>query len=174
MTRTNPSLVWREGDIAFIRTSQGNVATIDASDIPLVTGFAWQCITNGPNSYAVRRYRDGRVIRTESLHRMLVNAPDGMVVDHADGNGLNNRRANLRVCNKAENSANQPTTSSAGTTGVYIPANGRYEVRISKEGKRFYLGRFDTIEEASAAYRNARQDVRPEFYTRKPTQIRTG
>jgi hypothetical protein len=74
------------------------------------------------------------------------------VIDHIDGNPLNNRFSNLRACSKAQNCANQRLRDS-NTTGVrgVVRRNGRFQAQIMVNFKTHYLGRFDTLEEAAKA-----------------------
>lgn len=81
--------------------------------------------------------------------------PEGEI-DHIDGDTHNNRIANLRHCSRSENAKNRGTYSSSktGVKGVYIK-DGKFVSSIQNEGSRYYLGSYNTIEEASAAYSSA-------------------
>jgi hypothetical protein len=79
-------------------------------------------------------------------------------LDHINGDKLDNRIANLRLSTNAENSRNRPATrrNSTGYKGVYLDSyTGRWKAQINVDGKNRNLGRFDTPEEAHAAYREA-------------------
>jgi hypothetical protein len=91
---------------------------------------------------------------TWRLHRLLMRAPPGCVVDHMNGNPLDNRGANLRVCTAAENSRNRRTQrgTHSGYKGVYIHHSGRWQAVIRFEGKKHSLGLYDTAEAAADAY----------------------
>jgi len=90
----------------------------------------------------------GRVVY---MHRMIMRPRQGYVVDHIDGNGLNNRRCNLRVCTRRQNQANQgPRGGSSRFVGVYRHKN-KWEAGIRCRGKRYYLGLFDDEVEAAKA-----------------------
>src|SRR5690349_9172361 len=90
-------------------------------------------------------YSKGPLFRkTIMLHRFIMNAPEGMEVDHINGDGLDNRRVNLRLVTKTENLRSRKTFKSnkTGYKGVvYNPQNGRWKVTIN-------LGTYDTAEEA--------------------------
>ena len=75
------------------------------------------------------------------------------VIDHIDGDRLNNRFTNLRAATKSENSANMRIRSSntTGIKGVGALPNGRFRARIMVNFKQVHLGRFDTLEEAAKA-----------------------
>jgi hypothetical protein len=89
------------------------------------------------------------------MHRVLLNAPAGLVVDHRDCNGLNNRKSNLRLCTHQENSYNQRPRL-GGTSrfrGVcWHKAKNKYIALIQKEGKRYFLGLFGDEIEAAVVY----------------------
>ena len=93
---------------------------------------------------------------TQYLHRFILGeACAGLQVDHIDGNGLNDQQPNLRVCTKAENGCNQQLrkTTISGFKGVsWITDEQRWRAQIGVGGRRLHLGRFDTPEEAHAAY----------------------
>lgn len=85
------------------------------------------------------------------LHRWIMDAPKGMQVDHLNGNKLDCRRSNMRLCTASENVQNQKTWSKSGFKGVN--RNGKYwQANIYKDKKRYFLGNFKTIEEAISAY----------------------
>lgn len=82
---------------------------------------------------------------------------DGRVIDHADGNKLNNSWSNLRVCQHRLNIANsrKRANSTQQYKGVGKTPKGRFQARIKCDGKRLYLGTFDTPAEANKAYMEA-------------------
>ena len=88
------------------------------------------------------------------LHRRVMNAPAGMLVDHINGNGLDNRRGNLRLATPSQNVCNRVTTSASGYRGVEaIPDRSKpWRACLYKGKKRTEVGTFDTAEEAARAY----------------------
>ncbi len=88
------------------------------------------------------------------MYRLIMNAPKGMVVDHYDGNGLNNCRANLRICTRQQNAYN--SRRSGGTSqfkGVHFEkATGKWRATITLKGEHFDLGLYDDEVEAARAY----------------------
>ena len=110
---------------------------------------------------------DGRYTKGAQgyLHRIIVGQilgeiPDGMFVDHIDGDPTNNRRGNLRVVTKAENAANAAARGGKSQyRGVSQAASGRWVSQISKAGVRVCLGTYDTEEAAAAAYDAAAKTI---------------
>lgn len=92
--------------VVEVQLTRGLVTIIDAEDLELVSQHKW-CADRGRNTDYARRQQtiDGKK-RSIKLHRVILNAPDGMHVDHINGNGLDNRKANLRLCTHAENRRN--------------------------------------------------------------------
>jgi hypothetical protein len=133
--------------------TRGLVSVIDASDLPIVAGLKWYAHQTNPGIfYAARRTSDAMLY----LHRLLLDAPDGMDVDHIDGDTLNNRRANLRLASRAENGRNQGLrrNNTSGFKGVHR-AGDKWAAQITRNRVVTHLGRFDTPDQAAAAYRLA-------------------
>jgi hypothetical protein len=134
---------------------------IDAADLPCIPDKnAWYVWGGGPG-------KSGPYVRSRAgmLHRLLLGVPGGTIVDHANGNGLDNRRPNLRVCTHAENMRNRrPTTNASGFKGVAVrPAGRPYQAHIRCDGRRYWLGRFDSPEGAHRAYCDAATRLHGEF-----------
>ena len=146
-----------------IPLSQGKIALIDDDDAARVLQYKWhayQVKINGKSyGWYARTTINGKQVH---LHRFIMEPPDGTEVDHADGDGLNCRRYNMRVCTHAQNLANQKTQSFPGKysqyRGVTRPkdrlhqAQGTWWATIKVHGKRVYLGHYDTEIEAAQAY----------------------
>lgn len=133
--------------------SAGKFTLIDTDDYEHVTAFKWTAKRNGSRWYAHRRVlgANGRYQHI-SLHRFLLDAPPGLEVDHINGDGLDNRRANLRLGTKMQNLGNQGLRSSntSGYKGVY-PIGNHWGAKLVRQ----YLGFFDTAELAARAYDTA-------------------
>lgn len=100
-----------------------------------------------------------RIILGRKLGRELT--PDE-IVDHVNGNGLDNRRENLRLATLSQNASNRSIASNntSGYRGVsYHKGRGKYQAYISKDGKRRYLGLYDTPEEARDAFLTAANEL---------------
>lgn len=145
-----------EGNIAFITLSKGYEAVIDAADAPLVSGFNWSAVVAPHTVYASRMPpRRSGSRRAIFLHRLILGVPDGIFGDHIDGNGLNNRRSNLRPASGAENQRNRriSITNTSGFKGVSWHKNrAKWQANITTAGRQIHLGLFETAEEAHASY----------------------
>lgn len=161
-----------EGELAYIPLTRGYEAIIDAADVPLVEGYSWSARptrrANGTlrTVYAAQYKRVNGKNTKSFLHRFILSAPDGFDVDHVDGNGLNNTRANIRICTKAQNSYNRilDPNSPSGVKGVrWRKDNFRWEAYIKVDGRQIAIGQFTDFEVACARIVEARQQFHGEF-----------
>lgn len=158
-----------EGDVAYVPLTKGYEAIIDAADVPLVSGYCW-CAqetrrrdgTLGP-VYARRNSMHGE----KYMHRLLVPSQGDLEVDHADGDGLNNRRSsNLRLATPHQNRCNTGLRSNntSGVKGVSWHAQrGKWVAQLSAGRGGAYLGLFDDIEAAKAVVEAARKELHGAF-----------
>lgn len=139
----------------------GLVAVIDESDADAVFAHAasWRLDRQANGTLLYARAGDGIY-----LHRLILEAPRGVHVDHVNGNGLINCRANLRLATSGQNLRNQRarTTSTSGMKGIY-PRRGRWEAKIVLNYQPIRIGRFDTPEEAARAYDAKARELFGEF-----------
>ncbi|MBE3088141.1 MAG: HNH endonuclease [Chloroflexi bacterium] len=144
-----------------IALSQGAVAIIDDCDYEYISKHTWHLLRGNGNRYAATN--DVRVNGHRSkirMHRLLMSPPTSIEVDHINGNGLDNRRCNLRLVtprlNKCNKHRRNPTRRKL-PMGVTISKH-RYHARIGADG-RINLGSYTTPELAHAAYTRARASV---------------
>lgn len=153
-----------EGDVAYITLTKGHIAIIDACDVPLVESMNW-CSHVQKHSVYARTHLQTRP-HTAYLHRMILGAAQGAEVDHRDGNGLNNRRENLRLASRSENNQNRRWSKMGdqGMRGVsFHKASRKWDARIQANGVPIRLGLFSTPEEAKAAYLKASSELHKSF-----------
>ena len=157
-----------DGDVAYVPLTRGYYAIIDAEDAPLVEGVSWRAKPGNTGIiYAARDCRDGSgnwtVVR---MHRVILGAKDKTLVDHLDHDGLNNRRNNIRLCSHSENNQNarKRIKGSSKYKGIYWKERDKkWYARIMLNGKRIFLGSYDTEDEAHKAYCKASRDLHKEF-----------
>lgn len=129
-------------------------AMVDDIDFERINKWRWSaCLMRKAKwCYAVT-FVKGKPIY---MARLITNAPKGKVVDHINGNTLDNRRCNLRVVTTRENSGNTyKHRANPVALGTNLRSWGKYEARITIDGKRKYLGMFKTQIEAHRAFLQA-------------------
>ena len=146
-TTVQPTNDGSDAEVRRIPLGNGLFATVDAADYERVSKHKWYAKRHGPTVYATC-IRKGRVVY---MHRMIMRARKGTIVDHIDGNGLNNRQCNLRLCTHQQNQANRgPCGGSSRFVGVYWNGN-KWQAEMRCSGEYFYLGVFDDEVEAAKA-----------------------
>ena len=149
--RFPPSTIRVEGNVAYVSLANTTEeAVVDVTDVPLVEGRRWRRERSGSLLRYVVSCRKGRYVL---LHNAIHGYRPGLVTDHADGDILNNRRANLRHCSTAENNFNRrmEARNKTGLKGV-VAIEGGFRAQIRARGETFDLGVYRTREEASASY----------------------
>ena len=138
-----------KGGVCFILLTQGEVAMVDPEDFEELNKYVWCAHRRGKSIYACRRERRRLIL----MHRVIMNAPDNMVVDHIDGNGLNNCKANLRLCTREQNTYNcQPRDGCTWFKGVvHDKRSGKYNAGIGYKYDHLWIGDFDDPVDAARA-----------------------
>lgn len=133
---------------------QGLTALVDDEDADLVRDLRWSATSPRHSTrYAQHTtWQKGAVVYRVMMHRLIMNPGEGFVVDHIDGNGLNNRRSNLRVCTVYQNSQNRRNVRSSGAfRGVQRVSHGKFAAFGFEHSKRIKIGIFDNAEDAAKA-----------------------
>lgn len=156
------------GDVAYVPLTKGYVAVIDAEDAAMIGQWNWCVIVaKGATPYAYRsasRYPDGNL--TIRMHRLIMNATSAIDVDHINGDGLDNRKANLRLATASENLRNSKISSrnTSGVKGISWDApRGKWAAEIRADGMRHKLGRFADKTEAIRVVQEARINLHGAF-----------
>jgi hypothetical protein len=100
------------------------------------------------------------------MHRIILNLTDKKKTDHINGNGLDNRRKNLRICTDSQNKCNRgkTTQNTTGFKGVtYKRTLRKYVAQIQFENKLYYLGVFPSAIDAAKAYNDKAEELHGDF-----------
>jgi HNH endonuclease len=137
--------------VKIIRLSRGEMALVPDEWFEELNKHKWHAQKGGHTLYAASRVKnaDGRSVKIY-MHRVILNAPKGVRIDHIDGNGLNNQLDNLRFATHAENEANRGKNKNnkSGFKGVsWSKRRRKWLAQIGFEGKQINLGcRYDIYE----------------------------
>jgi len=156
IVRCKPPKPHKKG-IRHIPLTKNKFAIVDECDYERLARFKWCVSSTGRKKHYACRMVGRSVVR---MHREIMQAPEDMVADHIDGNGLNNCRTNLRICTHSQNLCNrQKYRGATPYKGVfYDKKRDKYYAKIKFEGRNRYLGVFDDPVEAAKAYdRKARE-----------------
>ncbi len=139
---------------------------VDDADFEWLNQWKW-CIVTGRTGikYVTRTKQKNNKKTWFYMHRLIMNAPKGMETDHINHDGLDNRRCNLRICTKSQNLWNsRPSGKASKHKGVawHTPGN-KWVAHIAVDGKKYYLGLYNTELGAAEAYKRAAEKHHGEF-----------
>jgi hypothetical protein len=156
-----PVLIYRLWKYGYtyrrIYIGEGKFTIVDLGDYYWLNKYNWCLWDNGCNKYARTILYDAKIgTRTISMHREIIRLGAGLLVDHRNGDGLDNRRENLRPATRAENCYNKRKTrtkTSSRFIGVcFDKQTNKWRAYIRYDGKRIWIGRYDSEIEAAKAH----------------------
>lgn len=149
----------------IIPLTQGEYAIVDHKDYVKLKQYKWHVLRKKTNKYAIRRNPEGKP-KHILMHREILGCKKGELTDHINGNGLDNRRSNLRKCNSSESNRNvgMRNHNTSGYMGVHRHENA-WCAGIRVNGKHIHLGSYQDPKEAALAYNKAAVKYHGEFAT---------
>lgn len=135
--------------VKTITLKSGEQVLLDKEDHTWAKKHTWYKTGKG---YPAMRLKNKFI----KIHRLIMDAPEGMVVDHINGNTYDNRKCNLRICTQAENTRNKKPAKNGTSKYLGVSKAGKkWRAIISINGKNKHLGCFKYEEDAAEAYNNA-------------------
>lgn len=138
-------------------TSRGYVFKFDVDDYEKVSMWSWSVDPRGYLAATVNK-------KHMTLHTLIMDTPKGYVIDHINGDKLDNRKSNLRICTQHQNSMNTKETKNRKLPkGISLTKHGRYRARIMFNRKEIRLGNFIKLDDAIEARKKAELKYFGEF-----------
>lgn len=140
----------------YVELTQGKVALVDDEDYEYLSQWKW-CATKSRHCYYAERREKGKHIK---MHRILMGVESGVLVDHINGEGLDNQKHNLRPATQSQNAFNRMhgRVGKSGVRGVHLRVDKTgiaYQPMIKVDGKNKSLGYFRDLDLAAQAYQQA-------------------
>jgi ribosomal protein S17E len=148
----------------LIPLTQGQFSMIDDEDYKEVIKYNWHA-QKGHSGYYANSWSKTIKNKKVHMHRLVMNPPENMMIDHVNGNTLDNRKENLRICTNQQNQFNSKKASNntSGYKGV-THDRGRWKAQIRINGKPTHLGYFNSPEDGHKAYCAAAKKHRGDFF----------
>lgn len=149
----------------IIQLTQGKEAILDDEDYDRVSKYKWHYAHYPGGGYA-KTNNKGNKPALLRMHRIVLNAKSGELIDHINGNTLDNRKENLRIVNQSQNMMNTRlrSTNTSGYKGVcYDKRWKNWLAHIWKDGEQIYLGCFKDKKLAAKAYNEAAKEYHGEY-----------
>lgn len=159
-----PPEVSEEDRRSMVPLSKGMVAIVDPEDHEELSRHSWIITESHRTYYASHVWRENGRRKGILMHRLLLGATPGMFVDHINGNGLDNRKANLRVCTLQQNNWHSRPLAERRYKGArFRKCRGMWFSGITVNGQFIYLGQHPSEESAARAYDEAARKHFGEF-----------
>ena len=152
-----------------IKLSKGYETTVDDDDFIRLNKISWHYHQKGYARGCLYLGREGgkQLQKNILMHRLIMGEPKGMMIDHINGDKLDNRKENLRICTNSENMMNQKTYRRNVTSkykGVHwCKKDKKWKAQIEKNGKGLYLGSFENEINAAKVYNEKAKDLHGEY-----------
>ena len=151
----------------LIPLTGGEFAMVDDADYDHLSQWKWKAKEDKGNLYACRRFKtDSGKSKSILMHREILKAPPGAIIDRKDGNGLNNQRENIRLCSYEQNAMNRKKRRGCSSKfkGVhYDPRRNKWRVQIVANGRKIRLNSFSSEAEAAAVYDRMARELFGDF-----------
>lgn len=145
-----------------ITLNTGDFALVDDCDFELISKYKWYLFKNKKVNYAISKANG----KTLYMHRLVLKAIKGQIVDHIDCDGLNNTRSNLRICNENQSMHNTRVrkNNKTGVKGVcFVERDKKFHAQIMVNRKLINLGYFSNVEDAANARSEGAKRYHKEF-----------
>ena len=145
----------------IIVSSRGDNIFVDDIDFSKLSGFKW-CVTKNRNTKYAYRKEKGKMIL---MHRVIMDVMDKEIIDHVDHNGINNIRANLRICTHTQNMWNRRKSilTKYKYMGIYKDSPNRWVAECKMNGTRRRIRGLKSPEEAAIAYNSLAEEMHKGF-----------
>lgn len=152
-------------DCAIATIISGRCVVVDPEDAHLLEAYPWYVAGHRNTEYVITHRTIDGVDKPVRLHRLIMGEPKGKIIDHINGDGLDNRKSNLRLCTVAENcrNARRYRHSKSKYKGISPTPSGRWQAKIHVNRRQITLGRFDSEADAARAYDAAAKIHHGEF-----------
>lgn len=153
-----------DGDIATVILNKNKTVKIDIGDLETIKSFDGNWIMNDSNPKRIEYAYGSSSNKMVLMHRLIMHPPSNKVVDHINGDGLDNRRSNLRVVTQAQNLQNRTMNrnNSSGVSGIYFDKHHcKWVARLRRNGEIVYRKRFDSLRDAEINIKIQRAKLLP-------------
>ena len=142
----------------LIPLTKGYEAMVDDEDYEMLVGYEWYSSIHYGGKYVYAKHMlpmiNGKRME-ERMHQLIMDVPQGMHIDHIDGNTLNNQKSNLRIVTNRQNHMNRHQKKASKYAGVtWAKREQRWIAQAQVNGKHKHIGSFRGEEEAHQAYLN--------------------